>query len=83
MPEVLGMSVVTEAEKIALSLPAKERGELIEKLLRSLPGPFIDDDDDGIKEALRRSDELKKKPEIGMSIEELDRRMHERFGWKS
>ena len=77
------MSVVAEAEQIALSLPTKERGELIEKLIRSLPGPFIEDDDDGITEALRRSDELKKNPEMGISIEELDRRMHERFGWKS
>ena len=78
------MSVVAEAEQIALSLPTKERGELIAKLIRSLPvEPFIEDDDDGIAEALRRSDELKKNPEIGISIEELDRRMHERFGWKS
>ena len=77
------MSVVAEAEQIALSLPTKERGELIEKLIRSLPGPFIEDDDDGIAEALRRSDELKKNPEMGISIEELDRRMRERFGWKS
>ena len=77
------MSVVAEAEQIALSLPVKERGELIAKLLRSLPGPFIEDDDDGIEEALRRSDELKKNPEMGITIEELDRRMNERFGWKS
>ena len=77
------MSVVTEAEQIALKLPPKERGELIAKLLRSLPGPFIDDGDDGIEEALRRSDELKKNPEMGISIEDLDRRMNERFGWKS
>ena len=77
------MSVVAEAEQIALSLPVKERGELIAKLLRSLPGPFTPDDDDGIEEALRRSDELKQNPEIGITIEELDRRMHERFGWKS
>jgi len=76
------MSVITEAEELALSLSAKERGELIAKLLRSLPGPFIDDDDDGIEEALRRSDELKKNPELGISIKDLDRRMHERFGWK-
>lgn len=78
------MSTVTQAEQMALSLPAKERGELIAKLLRSLPGPFTgDDDDDGIEEALRRSDELKKNSEIGISIEELDKRMHERFGWRS
>ena len=77
------MSVVAEVEQIALSLPTKERSELIAKLIRSLPGPFIEDDDDGIEEALRRSDELKQNPQIGITIEELDRRMHERFGWKS
>lgn len=77
------MSVIAEAEEIALSLSAKERGDLIAKLLRSLPGPAIEDYDDGNEEALRRSDELKNNPEIGISIGELDRRMHERFGWRS
>ena len=76
---------VLEVEELALNLPASERGKLAEKLIRSLPGPFIDDDDDpdGIEEAQRRSDELKANPDIGISIEELDRRMHERFGWRS
>ena len=73
------MSVVAEAEQIALSLPVKERGELIAKLLRSLPGPFIEDDDDGIEEALRRSDELKKNPEISISIVQLDEMIKKRF----
>lgn len=77
------MSIIAEAEKIALGLPTKERGELIEKLIRSLPGPFIEDDHDGIEEALRRSDELKTDPTRGISVDELDRRMNERFGWKS
>lgn len=73
------MSVVTEAEQIALSLPAKERGELIEKLLRSLPGPFIDDDDDGIEEALRRSREMDENPEMAITIEQLDEKIRKRF----
>jgi putative addiction module component (TIGR02574 family) len=77
------MSVITEVEELALSLSASDRGKLAEKLIRSLPSPGWDDEDDGIEEALRRSDELKQNPELGMSIEELDRRMHERFGWKS
>ncbi len=77
------MSIITEVEELALSLPASDRGKLAEKLIRSLPSPGWDDEDDGIEEALRRSDELKKNPDLGMSIEELDRRMHERFGWKS
>jgi putative addiction module component (TIGR02574 family) len=78
------MSVIADAEKLVLSLSEKERAELIGKILRSLPSPLSSyDDDDGIEEALRRSDELKKDPKMGISIEELDRRMQERFGWRS
>ena len=77
------MSVIAEVEELALALPASDRGKLANKLIASLPSPGWDDEDDGIEEALRRSDELKKNPELGISIEELDRRMHERFGWKS
>lgn len=77
------MSVIADVEKLALSLPASDRGKLAERLIRSLPSPGWDDDDDGIEEALRRSDELKMNPEVGISFEELDRRIRERFGWKS
>ena len=77
------MLVIAEVEEAALNLPVLDRGKLAEKLIRSLPSPGWDDDDDGVAVALRRSDELKENPELGMSIEELDRRMSERFGWKS
>lgn len=78
------MPTVAEAEKLILSLSEKERAQLIGKLLRSLrPPPGVDGKDDGIAEALRRSDELKNNPELGISIEELDTRIRERFGWKS
>ena len=70
------MSTLTEAEKIVFSLSVKDRAALAGKMIRSLPSPGWDDDDDGVDEALRRSDELKKNPE-------LDRRIRERFGWKS
>ncbi len=76
------MSTIAEAEKIVFSLSGKDRAALVGKMLRSLPSPGWDDDDDGVDVALRRSDELKKNPELGMSIEELDRRIRERFGWK-
>ena len=72
------MSVIAEVEERALSLTTKERGELITKLLRSLP-EFPSDEDDGVAEALRRREQLRKNPEIGISLEELDRRMQERF----
>ena len=73
------MSAVAEAEQIALSLPTKERGELIEKLIRSLPGPFIEDDDDGIEEAIRRSKEMDENPEMSISMEQLDEMIKKRF----
>ena len=73
------MSAVAEAEHIALSLPTKERGELIEKLIRSLPGPFIEDDDDEIEEAIRRSKEMDENPEMSISIEQLDEMIKKRF----
>ena len=72
------MSVIAEVEQQALNLNAKERGELISKLLRSLP-EYASDEDDGVAEALRRREELRKDPEIAISLEELDRRMRERF----
>ena len=72
------MSVIAEVEELALSLDAEARGELIARLLRSLP-PFPGGDDDGVAEALRRSEELKRNPEMAISLDELDRRMQERF----
>ena len=73
------MSVVAEAEELALSLSESERAKLAEKLIASLPGPFIDDDDDGVEGALRRSQEMKDHPEMAISFEELDKRMKHRF----
>lgn len=72
------MSVIAEVEERALSLTAKERGELITRLLRSLP-EFPLDEDGGVAEALRRREQLREHPEIAISLEELDRRMQERF----
>ncbi|MEO6393818.1 MAG: addiction module protein [Pyrinomonadaceae bacterium] len=72
------MSVITEVEERALSLSTKERGELITKLLRSLP-EFPSDEDDGVTEALRRRAQLREHPDIAISLEELDGRMRERF----
>ena len=77
------MSAIADAEKLIFSLSENDRAALIGKMIRSLPSPGWNDDNDGVVEALRRSDELKENPKLGISIEELDRRMGERFGWKS
>lgn len=74
------MSTISETEKIALNLPLRERGELVAKLLASLKPPD-EDKESIIAEALRRSEEMKRNPEIAISLEELDRRMRERFEW--
>lgn len=73
------MSVITEVEELALTLPASDRGKLAEKLLRSLPSPGWDDEDDGIEEALRRSREMDENPEMAISIEQLDEMIKKRF----
>ncbi len=64
------MSIVAEVEKLAFSLNEKERAKLAEKLLVSLR-PILDDDDDGIEEAIRRSRELDEQPELAVSHEEF------------
>ncbi len=74
------MSTISEAENIVLNLPPRERGELAAKLLASLKPPY-EDEDAIIAEALRRSEEMKLNPEIAISLEELDRRIRERFKW--
>ncbi|HQZ83275.1 MAG TPA: hypothetical protein PLR83_08645 [Pyrinomonadaceae bacterium] len=63
--------MVAEVEEMALGLPASERGKLAEKLIRSLPGPFIGDDDDGVEEAIRRSREMDENPEMSLTEEEF------------
>lgn len=65
------MSVITEVEELALSLPVSDRGKLAEKLIRSLPSPGWDDDDDGIEEALRRDKEMDENPESVLTHEEF------------
>ena len=73
------MSVIAEAEELALSLSESDRAKLAEKLIASLPGPFIEDDDDGIAEALRRSREMDENPEMSIAMEQLDEMIRKRF----
>jgi hypothetical protein len=73
------MSVIAEAEELALSLSESDRAKLAEKLIASLPGPFIEDDDDGIDEAIRRRREMDEDPKASISMEELDEMIKKRF----
>ena len=55
------MATIAEVETLAFDLPDSERAVLASHLLRSLP-PVLDDEDDGIAEALRRDAELNSDP---------------------
>ncbi len=74
------MSTISDAENIVLNLPPRERGEFAAKLIASLRS-FDEDEDAVIAEALRRSQELKTNPEMAITLDELDRRLRERFAW--
>jgi putative addiction module component (TIGR02574 family) len=74
------MSTISEAENIVLNLSPRERGEFAAKLIASLK-PFDEAEDAVIAEALRRSQELKDDPDMAITLEELDRRLRERFEW--
>jgi hypothetical protein len=65
------MATVIEIEKLALDLPERDRATLIANLLKSLP-PILDDEDEGIAEALRRDAELEADPSQAISAREFD-----------
>jgi len=67
------MQTVTEAETIeqALRLSDTSRAKLAEKLIASLPSPFVDEDEDWVKEALRRDREMDEDPNSAMTEQEF------------
>ena len=71
------MVTITEVEKLAFDLPENQRALLAAHLLRSLPG-VLNDEDEGIAEALRRDADLDADPALGMSLEQLDQRIARR-----
>ena len=73
------MATITEVEKLAFELPDSDRAVLAAHLLRSLP-PVCDDDDEGIAEALRRDAEFDAHPDLGITLEQLDRQIKDRRG---
>jgi putative addiction module component (TIGR02574 family) len=71
------VATITEVEKLAFSLPDSERAVLASHLLRSLP-PVLEDDDEGIAEALRRDAELDANPTSALTLDQLDQRIRDR-----
>jgi hypothetical protein len=69
------MATIAEVEKLALDLPETQRAILASHLLGSLPS-VLQDEDDGIAEALRRDSDLETNPSSGVSLEQLDRQIH-------
>ncbi|NOT46835.1 MAG: addiction module protein [Acidobacteria bacterium] len=72
------MSTISNVKELALNLPVSDRASLASILLRSLP-EVLSDEDGGVAEAHKRRDELNANPEIGISPEELRKRISERF----
>lgn len=71
------MATLIEIEKLAFELPEKQRAMLASSLLGSLPR-LLEDDDDGLAEALRRQKELEENPEMGISFDELKEMLRNR-----
>ena len=64
------MVTLAEIETLAFGLPESDRAKLAADLLDSLPG-VLDDDDDGLAEALRRSEEMDRDPSASLTHEEF------------
>jgi hypothetical protein len=73
------MATIVDIEKLALSLPEKERATLAANLLESLPG-VLSDEDEGIAEALRRDAELDANPDRAISLAQLGAQIERRRG---
>jgi hypothetical protein len=68
---VATMTTVADVERLALDLPETQRAILAAHLLESLPS-VLQDDDDGIAEALARDAILDQDPASGIALEQLD-----------
>lgn len=65
------MPTIADAEQIVFGLSDSERARLAEKIIASLPSPFIDNDDDWIEESIRRSNEMDEDPEMVLSQDQF------------
>jgi hypothetical protein len=71
------LPTVKEIEKLALELPMTERTVLASALLKSL-SPILNDEDEGVAEALRRDAGLDADPLLGLSLQQLDEKVAQR-----
>lgn len=67
---LLGMVTLAEIENLVFQLPESDRARLAADLLDSLPGVLIEEDE-GLAEALRRSEEMDRDPSAGLTHEEF------------
>ncbi|HEY2866828.1 MAG TPA: addiction module protein [Pyrinomonadaceae bacterium] len=72
------MSVVTEIERQALSLPDQDRAKLADRLIASLPPDFVDEA--GLEDARRRSREMDEDPSSVLTHEEFFKFFKDRRG---
>ena len=64
------MVTLAEIETLAFSLPESDRARLAADLLDSLSGVLVDDDE-GLAEALRRSEEMERDPSACLTHKEF------------
>lgn len=64
------MVTLAEIESMMLKLPESDRARLAADLLDSLPG-VLAEDDEGLAEALRRSEEMDRDPWVCLTHEEF------------
>jgi hypothetical protein len=67
---LVAMVTLAEIESLALKLPESQRAKLAADLLDSLPGLLVEDDD-GLAEAMRRSEEMDRDPAVCLSHAEF------------
>jgi len=66
------MPTLLELEPQVMTLSPHERATLASALLSSLP-PVLQDEDDGVAEALRRESEAENDPSVILSLDEFQR----------
>jgi hypothetical protein len=67
------METLSSLQAQIMTLPDGARANLASFILQSLPPVYIDEDDDGLAEALRREAEMEADPSMCITFEELKR----------